>query len=84
MMTNYLFISDSLSTMSLDQCMFFVEQKSLEDAGDELNQMRTELHKLVEVIQVKDHTIESLEEQLHSLKDVSRWAVEEGYYKNQS
>lgn len=43
-------------------------QQSLDDVGEELNHMRTELHKLMEVIQVKDQEIEGLEGQLQEVK----------------
>lgn len=39
-------------------------QQSLDEVGGELTQMRTELQKLLEVIQVKDAAIEDLEQQL--------------------
>ncbi len=44
-------------------------QQSLDDVGAELTQMRTELQKLMEVIQTKDQAIEDLEAQLKVSKD---------------
>ena len=46
-----------------------VLQQSLDDVGAELTQMRTELQKLMEVIQVKDQAIEGLEAQLKATQE---------------
>ena len=46
-----------------------VLQQSLDDVGAELTQMRTELQKLMEVIQVKDQAIEDLEVQLKATQE---------------
>ena len=43
-------------------------QQSLDDVGEELNDMRSELHKLMAVIQMKDKEIDELEQQLRSSK----------------
>ncbi len=48
---------------------YILLQQSLDDVGAELTQMRTELQKLMEVIQTKDQAIEDLEAQLKVPKD---------------
>ncbi|XP_060569764.1 flagellar attachment zone protein 1-like isoform X3 [Ruditapes philippinarum] len=45
-----------------------VGQESLDDVGTELRDMRDELHKLMGVIESKDHAIETLENQLRTSK----------------
>lgn len=47
----------------------FNPQESLDDVGTELRDMRDELHKLMGVIESKDHAIETLENQLRSSKE---------------
>ena len=54
------------------QSILLLAQQSLDDVGEELTHMRTELHKLMEVIQVKDQEIEELEQQL---KDAQQQAT---------
>jgi len=41
----------------------------LDDVGTELRDMRDELHKLMGVIESKDHAIETLENQLRTSKE---------------
>lgn len=49
-------------------CIFYMYQESLDDVGTELRDMRDELHKLMGVIESKDHAIETLENQLRTSK----------------
>lgn len=52
----------------LGKCIFCMYQESLDDVGTELRDMRDELHKLMGVIESKDHAIETLENQLRTSK----------------